>query len=311
MDLARWRCGVDATASQDKGSGMMKKFDFLRGMTMFVAHLSGGITILAMLIVMPAGLSGAEPTVAPPLKRLLLLGQGPDGHPPQTHEFVAGLKLIKTCLDRVEGVEATLVDAGEPWSDGPDLIDKADGVVIFLAEGAKWIQKDEARLSALKRLEARGGAITGLHWGLGTKEAKNIAEYVALVGGCHGGPDRKYAIVEARTEIAAPKHPIMTAVEPLAIRDEFYFRLKFAKPEKDVMPLLRVPIEGESRTVAWAWERGTRGRSFGFSGLHFHNNWQFDGYRRMVVQGIAWTMRHSIPEQGLNVEVEPEALRLP
>lgn len=290
---------------------MMKDVEFFRGMRMTAARFSGAITVLATLVVLSSAAPGGEPADAPPLKRLLLLGQGPDGHPPQTHEFVAGLKLIKICLDRVEGIEAMLVDAGEPWRDGPELIDKADGVVIFLAEGAKWIQKDEARLAALKRLETRGGAIAGLHWGLGTKDAKNIPEYVALVGGCHGGPDRKYAIVEVRTEIAAPKHPIMTAVESVAVRDEFYFRLKFGKPEKDVIPLLRVPIEGESQTVAWAWERATRGRSFGFSGLHFHNNWQFDGYRRMVVQGIAWTMRRPIPEQGLNVEVEPEALRLP
>jgi type 1 glutamine amidotransferase len=186
-----------------------------------------------------------------------------------------------------------------------------DGVVIFLAEGAKWVHQDEARLAALKRLEARGGGITGLHRGLGTRDAKHIAEYVALVGGCHGGPDRKYAIVEVRTEIANPKHPVMTAVEPTAVRDEFYHRLKFAKPEKEITPLLRVPIDGESQTVAWAWERPTGGRSFGFSGVHFHNNWQYDGYRRMVVQGIAWTLGRCIPEQGLNVEIEPEALLLP
>lgn len=243
-------------------------------------------------------------------RQLLLLGQGPDGHKPESHEFFAGLKILKKCLDRVDGLESKIVDAGEPWRDGSAQIDRADGVVLFLAEGAKWIHQDEARLAALKRLAARQGAITGLHWGIGAKDAKYVAEYVSLVGACHGGPDRKYAVVELRTEIATAMHPVMTQVEPVVVEDEFYYRLKIAQSQA-VVPLLRVPIEGESHMVAWAWERADQGRSFGFSGLHFHRNWQHEAYRRMIVQGVVWTMGLPIPEQGLDVEINPEDLLLP
>jgi hypothetical protein len=31
-----------------------------------------------------------------------------------------------------------------------------------------------------------------------------------------------------------------------------------------VTPLIRVPLDGEKETVAWAWERPDGGRSFGF-----------------------------------------------
>lgn len=247
----------------------------------------------------------------PAVKRLLLLGQGPDGHPPASHEYVAGLKLLKKCLDRFEGVQVTLVDASEPWREGPELIDKADGVVLYLAEGARWVHQDDARLAALKRLAARGGSLTGLHWGIGTKEARYIGEYVALLGACHGGPDRKYAVVELRTEIASPRHPILTKVEPVTVEDEFYYRLKLAPAPAELTPLLRVPVEGESHMVAWAWERPDKGRSFGFSGLHFHKNWQHESYRRLVVQGIVWTLGLPVPDSGANVEVAAEDLRLP
>src|SRR5258707_14808478 len=103
---------------------------------------TSSLTILLCTIVLSGGTWGAEP--AKP-KRVLLLGQGPDGHPFATHEYRTGLAILQKCLDRVDGVEATLIEADEPFravsnSTLPELIDRADGVVLFLAEGAKWIQ---------------------------------------------------------------------------------------------------------------------------------------------------------------------------
>ena len=183
-------------------------------------------------------------------KLVLLLGQGPDGHPFASHEYASGLKIVKTCLDRVDGLHAEIVSADEPFRAGPAALDKADGAVLFLSEGARWIQQDAERLAALERLAARGGALVGLHWGIGCRDARYIEKYVKLFGACHGGPDRKYAIVTATTEIAAPKHPIMTGVEPVTVEDEFYYRLKFAHSDGVVTPLLRVPVEGEMHPVA-------------------------------------------------------------
>lgn len=244
-------------------------------------------------------------------KRVLLLGQGPDGHPFATHEYRSGLAILQKCLDRVDGLQATLIEADEPFRAGPELIDRADGVVLYLSEGAKWLQQDAARLAALQRLGARGGACVCLHWAMGCRDAQYIEKFVQLFGGCHGGPDRKYAVVTATTEIADPKHPIMTRVEPLTLEDEFYYRLKFVQPAASVTPLLRVAIEGESHSVAWAWERPDKGRSFGFSGLHFHKNWQHESYRRMVTQGIVWTLKLPVPPEGLNVDVTEADLKLP
>lgn len=243
-------------------------------------------------------------------KRLLLLAQGPDGHPATTHEYVAGLRVVQKCLERIDGIDARLIRADEPWKEGPAAIDKADGVVLFLSEGARWIQNDPARLAALQRLAQRGGALAVLHWGMGTRDAQNIEKFVQLFGGCHGGPDRKYKVVTVETEIADAKHPIMTGVRPVKLEEEYYYRLKFAKSEGTVTPLLRVPIDGESHAVAWAWSRDDKGRSFGFSGCHFHRNWQEPAYRRMVTQGILWTLKLPIPENGVNVDIAENDLLL-
>jgi type 1 glutamine amidotransferase len=245
-----------------------------------------------------------------PKKKLLLIGQGPDGHPAETHEYIAGLRVLAKCLESIGGLELTSVRADDAWKEGPELIDRADGVVLYLAEGAKWTQAEPKRYDALTRLAKRGGGIVALHWALGTREAKPIADFIKLTGGCHGGPDRKYAVVETKLEVADAKHPILSGIADFTARDEFYYRLKFVQPENSRRPLLRATIDGNKETVAWCWERPDKGRSFGFSGLHFHANWRLPEYRRLVSQGVLWTLKMPIPRDGLAVEVAEADLKL-
>ena len=265
--------------------------------------------LLALLVFwgqfLPESAWGEEP------RRVLLLAQGPDGHPVAAHEYVAGLKIVKKCLDRVEGIQAEIVLADEPFRDGPQLLDKADGAVLYLSEGAKWLQQDPERLQAFDRLADRGGGLAVIHWGMGCRDAKYIDNFVRLFGACHGGPDRKYAVLTAALEAAPSKHAINAGFQRIELEDEFYFRLKTVKSESPIIPLLRVEIENESQMVAWGWDRPDRGRSFGFSGLHFHKNWEHESYRQFVVRGIAWTLKKPIPEAGFNVEISADDLRLP
>src|SRR5262245_37502352 len=163
-----------------------------------------------------------------PPKKLLLLGQGPDGHPPQTHEYVAGLKVLEKCLQPVSGLQISQVRADEPWKEGPELLARADGIVLFLCEGAKWMHADPKRLEALNELAKRQGAVVGLHWGIGTKDAQNIDGCLKILGGCHGGPDRKYQVLETDARVAALDHPIAAGLSAFPVREEFYYRLKFA-----------------------------------------------------------------------------------
>jgi hypothetical protein len=241
-------------------------------------------------------------------KKLLLLAQGPDGHPPQTHEYVAGFKILQKILKDVPGLETTLVRADEPWREGPELLAKADGAVLFLAEGAKWLHQDPRRLAAFQKLAERRGGLVGLHWAIGTRDAKNIDGFVRLLGACHGGPDRKYKVLATQAKIADPKHPIATGISDFKVRDEFYYFLKRVKPAEDIRPILRARIDGEDEMVAWAWERPDGGRSFGFSGLHFHDNWRLPEYRRLVAQGVLWSLRLPIPKGGLSVSVAEKDL---
>jgi hypothetical protein len=253
----------------------------------------------------------ASSALAEAPQKLLLIGQGPDGgHPPTTHEYMAGLKVLEKCLAPVKGIEVTTVRADDPWKEGPELIGRSDGVVLFVAEGARWVAADPKRQEALEKLAARKGGLAVLHWGMGTKDAKPIDGFVKLFGGCHGGPDRKYKELQTEVEPADGKHPVLTGVGKIRVKDEFYYELKLAKPEGSVKPLLRATIDGKEQTVAWAWERPDGGRSFGFSGLHFHDNWKLPEYRRLVAQGVLWMLKKPVPKDGLPVEVKEEDLKL-
>ena len=252
------------------------------------------LRIVALVFLWGGALLADEP------KRLLFIGQSPDGHPPTTHEYMDGLKVLEDVLKPVKRFLITTVKADGKWENGPELIDRADGIVMFVSEGAKWTSSDEKRLAAFQRAAKRKAGLVVLHWGMGCKDAKPIDDFLALFGGCHGGPNRKYTVVESNVT-PEKAHPIAVGIEPFRAKDEFYHHLKFVKPEDSVRPVVSVEIEGTRQTIAWSWDRPAGGRSFGFSGLHFHENWKKPEYRRLVAHAVLWTNGLPIPEQGLPV----------
>jgi hypothetical protein len=242
-------------------------------------------------------LSWSSPQVeAAEPQRLLLLSQKPDGHPPSTHEYVAGQQVLAKLLRDVPHLKITHEQADGEWRDGPELIDRADHVVLFVSEGAKWINSDPARREAFRRLAARKGGLSVLHWGMGTREAANIDTFVQLFGACHGGPDRKYKFLETDCTPTSG-HAITTGLKPLRIKDEFYYAFKRDPENKDLQPLMTAKIDDREEMVAWAWERKDGGRSFGFSGLHFHANWERPEYQKLVARGVLWTTRIEAPSE--------------
>ncbi len=244
------------------------------------------VLVLAILGLVTAAACGDEPQS----KRLLLLTQGPDGHPAGTHEYVAGLRRLAGDLAEVPGLEVVTLSADLPWQEGPDELRRADGAVLFLSEGAKWLSGDPRRLEAFAQLAQRGGGLSCLHWAMGTRDAQHIEGFVNLFGACHGGPDRKYIVTDTTLSPTPAALEILTGWRPFAIRDEFYYRLKRTR-QGEVTPWLTALIDGQPEMVAWGWQRPDQGRSFGFSGLHFDANWERPEYRQLVQQGVLWTLK--------------------
>jgi hypothetical protein len=266
--------------------------------------------MLSRLLVCLLLLPGTWTTAGEP-KRLLLIGQGPDGHPPGTHEFVAGIKVIDALLKPFAAdIQTTIAKADEPWTEGPELIDRADGVVLMVTQGARWMQTDPKRHAALKRLAERKGAIVALHWSVGAQDARFIPGQLELLGGTRGGPQRKYVVLENDVKLFERAHPILRGIADFRIKDEFYYRLNLVDPSPGFHPLLTTNLEGQDETIGWAWERPDGGRSYAYVGLHFHANWERIEYRRLVTQGIHWTLDLPIPEKGVEAAVAPDVLAL-
>ncbi len=248
---------------------------------------------------------GAEP------KRILLIGQGPDGHPPKTHEFMAGVRVLEALLAPFPEVKTTAVKAEGAWSEGPGLIDKADGVVLLVSQGAKWMQEDKERYAAFQRLLARKGGLVALHWSIGAQDGQYIAGQLSLLGGTRGGPQRKYKVLETDVHRLAPEHPVLSGISDFRINDEFYYHLDLQpKDTPGFTPLLSARVDDNDETVCWGWERADGGRAFGYVGFHFHANWQRVEYRRLATNAVLWSVGLPVPKDGAKVEVDPAVLEL-
>ena len=263
-----------------------------------------GRLLLSLLIL-------TAPVLALDKKKLLLIGQGPDGHPPGTHEFMAGVSVVKALLETATEIEVAVTKADEPWTDGPAMLDAADGAVLLVTQGAQFMQSPPERFAAFQKLAQRKGALVALHWSVGAKDAQYIDGQLKLLGGTRGGPQRKYKVLETDVRRITPEHPILAGVPDFRIHDEFYYRLELLPNEAPgFTPLLSAEVDGNPETVCWAWERPDGGRSFGYVGFHFHENWGRAEYRRLVGNAIRWALHLPIPEQGVAVEVPAEVFKL-
>jgi type 1 glutamine amidotransferase len=218
--------------------------------------------------------------------------------------------VLAKCLSSVPGLEITQVRADGDWPEGPELLAKADGVVLFVSEGAKWLNSDPARRTAFADLAKRGGGLSVIHWGMGTKSADHIEPFVSLFGACHGGPDRKYKFLETNVHVAAQEHPITAGIVDFRLKEEFYYQLKQQPDATSFTPLLTAEIDGESPLVAWAWDRPDGGRSFGYTGCHYHENWSRPEYQRFLPQGVLWTLKIQPPDSSFPAALTADDLRL-
>jgi type 1 glutamine amidotransferase len=248
----------------------------------------------------------------PALKKIVLVA-GRQSHGPEEHEFFAGCAVLMKLLKQTPGVFPVMARDGWP-KDPAKTFANASSVVFYMDGGGGHpiIQKDHR--DAVQKLIDEGVGFVNLHYAVEYPKAQSEHVFDWLGGyyetGFSTNPHWKADFQ------ALPEHPITRGVKPFSIQDEWYFNIRFAPESKRVTPILKsVPPDnvrrteeakkfpGRSEIVAWAFEREKGGRSFGFTGGHFHRNWGDENFRRLVTNAVLWTASVEVPSGGAPVEL--------
>ena len=177
----------------------------------------------------------------------------------------------------------------------------------------------ESRMITMQQLMEKGVGLVCLHYAVEFPKGKVGDQMIEWLGGYYetGYSDNPH---NDATVTPAEGHPITSGVKPFKANDEWYFKIRFARrTDKRVTPILTakdlVGHDGKTyadpQIVAWAVERDDRnqGRSFGFTGAHFHKNWGIPDFRKLVLNSILWTAKLPIPADGFAGTVTEEELK--
>jgi type 1 glutamine amidotransferase len=257
----------------------------------------------------------------------IVLVAGNPSHGPGDHEFNAGVQLLAKCLGEVPGVEPVVVKGGWPKDD--EVFEDAKAVVFFMDGGGGHPMIQDGRLTTLQQLMEAGTGLVCLHYAVEVPKGEPGDRFLDWLGGYYetGYSTNPHWTAEFKQ---LPKHEITRGVEPFAIRDEWYYNIRFRPEMKGVTPILVAKPDDEARSgstssprgpmrhiveakgrdevVAWAAERADGGRSFGFTGAHTHKNWGDPNFRKVVLNAILWTARIDVPEGGVSCTVSEEDL---
>ena len=158
----------------------------------------------------------------------------------------------------------------------------------------------------------RGVGVTAIHWGTGAETPEGGPWLQAMGGWFNAERDgfSRYLIQTSRVRQTDPRHPISRGWGDFQLREEYYFKLRFLPEAK---PAMTTVIEGMDYPIGWVYERqkSKGGRSFGFVGGHFHDNFGIRAFRQAVVNGILWTAHVDVPEKGAPISIQPKDMELP
>jgi type 1 glutamine amidotransferase len=286
-----------------------------------VALLAGTCLVVGAEDIDPFDQSGVplekQPTDAKLAKIVLVAGH--KSHGPGEHEFFAGCAILKKLLEETPGVFPVM--ARDDWPKDPDATFKDAKAVVFYMDGGGGhpvIQK--GHLETVQKLIDQGVGFVNLHYAVEYPKEKSDP-VLSWLGGYY---ETGYSInPHWKAEFKSyPDHPIAKGVKPFIIKDEWYYNMRFAPEMKGVTPILQAtPPDntrgtedakkhpGREEILAWAFDRKDGGRSFGFTGAHFHANWGDENFRRLVVNAILWSAKIEVPNDGAKVDLDPAELK--
>lgn len=253
-------------------------------------------------------------------KTKIVFVAGRPSHAPGDHEHRAGCMLLAKALnENVPNVEAIVTHYG--WPRDESIFDGASTVVMY-CDGGDNHMANKHRDKVGELMDAGVGLVC-IHYAVEYPKNEIGEQFKNWLGGYfephwsvnpHWTADYK----------SLPDHPITNGVSPFSSNDEWYFHMRFMPDMKGVTPILttiapestmergdgphsgnpdvrKAVADGTPQHMAWAYEReGSNGRSFGFTGGHYHRSWKDDDIRKLMLNAILWTAHIDIPKDGFS-----------
>lgn len=266
-------------------------------------------------------LSRGAPKEQAPLKKKVVFVAGKPSHAAGEHEHRAGCMLLADHLNK-SGLPVEAVVTTNGWPQDKSIFNGASAVVIYSDGGGGHPALRE--LVDLKKMAEAGVGIGCIHYAVEIPKGEPGNAMLDLIGGYFETNWSVNPHWDASFKI--PKHEITRGVKDFKIRDEWYYHMRFREKMEGITPILSdlPPAESLSRPdgnhsgnpdvraavlerketqhVMWTYERPANAggsKAFGFTGGHFHKNWQHDDHRRVVLNAVAWISGVQVPENGV------------
>ena len=252
------------------------------------------------------------------LKKVVYVAGRPS-HPPRMHEHNAGALLAQRLLNTHHGDKVHVTTYLSGWPNDKSAFQNADALVIQSDGGsghpAYW------HMRQIDYLREQGVGVGMIHYAVEMTPGESNDTLIAATGGAF---EVNYSVNphwDGSFE-TLPGHPVARGVKPFTIRDEWYFNMRFIKDMEGVTPILsavapddtmsrpdgnhsgnpevrKTVAEKQPQHVCWVVDRSEGGSGFGFTGLHFHDNWGHEEFRKTVLNAICWIAGAEIPAEGI------------
>ena len=275
--------------------------------------------ILPIACILGTAIAHAAPE-ADAKKKIVFIAGAPS-HGPGAHEHRAGCMLLADQLEKSGlPLETTVVTNG--WPADESVFNGASAIVMYADGGGGHPANNH--LDKLKSLAKDGVGIGCIHYAVEIPKGPAGNVFLDLVGGFF---ETDWSVnPHWHATFKLPEHAVTRGIASFDTTDEWYYHMRFRENMEGITPILTdlppadslkrpdgahegnpavraaVLERKEPQHVMWVYERpvafGT-GRSFGFTGGHFHKGWQNDSQRRLILNSIAWIANLEVPAAGV------------
>lgn len=254
-------------------------------------------------------------------KQIVFLAGPKDHGVPGRHEYEKDLRALATALETSSNVVGvtTKVFVGKAPRDLAEF-EHASAIVIESSSDrarnethplfppdptTNHTTYDSATVAFLKGLDAlikqKKIGVVVLHYANWVENWTARGYYIDWLGGLWVQMVSKNPNDQWSMALKNQGHPVLRGVKPWSYRDEVFSRFFLPDDPRRTELVVGTPERATigPQVASWAYERADGGRGFVMGGMDYHDNLKIDDFRRLLLNGIAWSAGIEIPAIGV------------